>query len=341
LAQTLEDKIGQMLLFGWQTDDAHGISSLNEHAKALIEEFRVGGLILMGRNVGPERPTRQAIREAQALALTSGLPKLLIATDQEGGSVARFGPPLYREFPSAKFIGDLGSETGARLNAAAMGEMLRAVEVNWALMPVLDVNNNPGNQVIGDRSYGDNPQIVAKLGRASVTGMQRDAHVMACGKHFPGHGDTDVDSHFALPIINHSFDRLDSVELPPFKAAIALGIGSIMTSHILFPVLDPNLPATLSPNIITGLLRRGLGYDGIVVTDCLEMSGVVDQWGSAEAAVLAAIAGADILLACHTETTQREIQTALLKAARDGRLTEERIEESNRRIRHAKSTWVN
>jgi beta-N-acetylhexosaminidase len=329
-----------MLLFGWHTHSDDEPHTLSHHARHLIEDLHIGGLILMGRNVGTKEATRQTIAEAQQIAKANNLPRLFMATDQEGGRVARFCPPYYPSFPSAKELAESGSADRARANAAGIGDVLKDVGINWPLMPVLDVNNNPGNEVIGDRSFGDNPEIVAKLGVASILGMQNDAGLMACGKHFPGHGDTDVDSHLALPTIKHTMSRLENVEIPPFCAAISANVASIMTSHILFPDLDPNLPATLSPAIITGLLRKTLGYDGVVITDCLEMHGVAKKWGSAEAAVLAAIAGADVLLACHTETTQNEIQQALLKAFHTGRLTEARINEANRRVARAKAKWL-
>jgi beta-N-acetylhexosaminidase len=340
LTASLEDKIGQMLVFGWQADSGEDAVNFNRHARRLVEEFRVGGLILMGRNVGNVSATRRMIDAAQRAAIATGLPRLFVATDQEGGRVARFEPPEYPPFPSSKQIAAGNKPGDARANAASMGAMLSEVGVNWALMPVLDVNNNPGNIVIGDRSFSDNPSIVAEFGEESILGMQDDAGLMACGKHFPGHGDTNIDSHLALPTIDHPLSRLNHVELPPFRAAIDTGVGAIMTSHILFRTLDSELPATLSPSIISELLRRNLGFDGIVVTDCLEMRGVADTWGSAEAAILAVIAGADMLLACHTESTQLQIQLALLQAVESGRISEARIDEANHRISRAKALWA-
>jgi len=340
LTAKLEDKIGQMLVFGWQGDADDDPSSFNRHARRLVDEFHVGGLILMGRNVGAAVATRRTVDAAQRAAELARLPRLLIATDQEGGRVARFGPPHYPDFPSSRQIAAGDKPGSARSNAASMGAMLSEVGVNWALAPVLDVNNNPGNVVIGDRSFGDNPALVMEFGEQFILGMQDDAGVMACGKHFPGHGDTHVDSHLELPKIDHSLDQLKNTDLPPFRAAIEAGVGSIMTSHILFPELDPDLPATLSPSVISGLLRRNLGFDGIVVSDCLEMRGVADTWGSAEAAVLAVIAGVDMVLACHTEPTQLQIRMALIHAVESGRISEVRIDEANHRISRAKALWA-
>jgi len=339
MALSVKDKIGQMLVYGWTADTSGSAKTLNDHARRLIDEFHVGGLILMERNIGDPEEVRSLTAAAQLLAKSNGIPGLLIATDQEGGRVSRFQPPCYPAFPSAAEIGATKDVKTSFDNAEAIGLVLSLVGVNWALMPVLDVNNNPGNTVIGDRSFGPEPHLVAELGAASVLGMQ-NAGVMACGKHFPGHGDTDVDSHIDLPVIDHPSARLDTVELPPFRAAIEAGVGSIMTSHILFRELDSDLPATLSPTIISGLLRKELGYDGLVISDCLEMKGVAKKWGTAEAAVLSAIAGADMLLVCHTEKTQEEVHIALLRAHETGRLTEQRIDEANNKIRRAKEAWL-
>jgi beta-N-acetylhexosaminidase len=337
---TLEQKIGQMLLFGWSGDTPEASRSVNAHATALIKDFSVGGVILMGRNIGPPDQTRTTIAELQALATAKGLPPLFVTVDQEGGRVQRLGPPNYPKRPSARQIGADGSPDIARAAAHALGKELRGLGFNGDFAPVLDVNNNPRNPVIGDRSYSDDPSVVAALGAAAVRGFQEDAGIWACGKHFPGHGDTETDSHHALPRIPHDRARLDTVELGPFRAAIDAGLAAVMTSHILFPALDPTLPATLSPAILTGLLREELGFEGLIVTDDLEMKGVADGWGAPEAAVLAVLAGADILLCCHTWTTQAAIYAALVRAVETGRITEERIDQSTARIVQAKARWL-
>ncbi len=329
---TLHQKIGQMLLFGWSGDTPEQSGMVNAHAAALVDEFAVGGVVFMGRNVGPSEQTRAAIAELQARAKAQGLPPLFVAVDQEGGRVQRLGPPHYPPHPAARAIGDTGDPAQARAAAGRIGEGLRDLGFNWDFAPVLDVNNNPNNPVIGDRAYGDDPALVAAMGAQAVRGFQEDAGILACGKHFPGHGDTDTDSHHALPRIGHDRARLDAVELVPFRAALAADLAAVMTSHILFPALDPALPATLSPAILTGLLRGELGFDGLIITDDLEMKGVADGWGAAEAAVLAVQAGADILLCCHTWETQREIRQALIHAVQTGRLSEARVDESLARI---------
>ncbi len=336
----LHEKIGQMLLFGWSGDTPDENRTVNAHAAALVDEFAVGGVVLMGRNVGPPAQTRATIAELQGKAKARGLPLLFVAVDQEGGRVQRLGPPHYPKHPAARAIGNTGDPAQARAAAWRIGEELRALGFNWDFAPVLDVNNNPNNPVIGDRAYGDDPALVAAMGTQAVRGFQEDAGILACGKHFPGHGDTDTDSHHALPRIPHGRDRLDAVELVPFRAALEAGLAAVMTSHILFPALDARLPATLSPAILTGLLRGELGFDGMIITDDLEMKGVAEGWGAAEAAVLAVQAGADILLCCHTWETQREIRQALVAAVETRRLPESRVDEAVSRITQAKAQWV-
>ncbi len=328
---TISQKIGQMLLFGWQTD---------AQANALINELHVGGVVLMGRNSEPPDIMRKTITGLQSRAMATGLPPLFVAVDQEGGRVQRLGPPDYAARPAAREIGRSNDPAQARLAARALGEELRDLGFNWDFAPVLDVDSNPKNPVIGSRSYGSSPYQVAALGAAAVRGFQEDAGILACGKHFPGHGDTDTDSHFALPRLPHDLAHLEAVELVPFRAAIEAGLAAVMTSHILFPALDAQLPATLSPEILTGLLRQKLGFHGLIITDDLEMKGVADGWGAAEAAVLAVAAGADVLLCCHEWETQRAIRDALAKAVKSGRLTEGRLDASLARIAAAKARWV-
>jgi beta-N-acetylhexosaminidase len=329
--KSLHEKIGQMLLFGWKTA---------AHAQALVTELAAGGVVLMGRNIKTPAETAADIAHLQLLARLHDLPPLFVAVDQEGGRVQRLGPPHYPKRPSQGEIGRASDPDSARTTAREIGAELKALGFNWDFAPVLDVDSNPKNPVIGDRAYSADPATVASLGVAAIAGFQDDARILACGKHFPGHGDTDTDSHFALPTLRRPRAALDAVELIPFRAAIDAGVAAIMTAHILFPALDPTLPATLSPTILTGLLRQELGFHGLIITDDLEMKGVADGWGAPEAAVLAVIAGADLLLCCHEWETQRAIQAALLDALNTGRLTETRIDQSCARIAAAKANWL-
>jgi beta-N-acetylhexosaminidase len=337
---TIEEKIGQMLVFGWMDDRPGDSQTINKQARSLIEEHKVGGLILMTRNVKDPFHLRQLLDGMQVLASENGLPPLFVSIDQEGGHASRLRPPLFRETRSAWQLGEENSANAARLQAGNIGAELLEIGINWDFAPVLDVNNNPLNPVIGKRSYGDDARKVADLGAAAVHGFQDDVGVMACGKHFPGHGDTDVDSHAALPTIPHSMERLREVELLPFKAAIEAGVAAIMTAHIMFPALDPQLPATLSKEILRRILREELGYGGLIVTDCLEMKGIADNWSFDQSAMMAVEAGADLILCCHNPGPQKQICRSLVNAVKSGRISEERVDESLERIRRAKEKWL-
>jgi beta-N-acetylhexosaminidase len=327
---TITEKIGQMLMFGWQGATPEENLTVSEHAGILVDEFRVGGIALLGRNVStPERVTA-TMNELQS---RSPVP-LLISVDQEGGPVARLKCP-FAIFPSNMALAATGSPDYCRRAAQAVAQELLAVGINFNFAPCLDVNINPENPIIGVRSYGESPDTVAKFGVAAIEGYQSQG-LFACAKHFPGHGDTDVDTHLSLPAITYEWDRLNAVELLPFRAAIEAGVASIMTTHIAFTVLDQDLPATLSKAVITGLLRNDLGYDGLIITDCLEMKAISDNFTPEDAAVLAVQAGVDILLDGHTLEYQRRLRQALIDAVESGVISEKRIDESVARILAAK-----
>ncbi|KAL0480589.1 beta-glucosidase [Acrasis kona] len=335
---SMEDRIAQMLLFGWQKDEASDNYSYNSHLKYIVEDLHVGGVIIMKRNAKSKNQLHEVIENIQNHR-KEGSPPLFISVDQEGGRVSALEQAQFSPIPSALHIGKQGDTKSAFDIATAVSSELQSVGINWNFAPVLDVNNNPDNPVIGDRSYGDDPDKVAEMGIATLKGYQHSNKVLACGKHFPGHGDTNVDSHLGLPIINHDLSRLQKIELVPFKKAIDHGLQAIMTSHILFTQLDKTLPATVSKSIITNLLRQQLRFDGVVITDCMEMKGLADTVDLSEAAVLAVLAGVDILLCCHTLSTQQQIYNSLIKAVQNGRITEERIDESLSRIYKLKK-WL-
>ncbi|MEI6432225.1 MAG: glycoside hydrolase family 3 protein, partial [bacterium] len=295
---TLEEKIGQMLCLGWSAPDC--LLQMNEQARECIAEMKAGGMIIMSRNVSPnQQPLPPVDSEAVSNMLhemqsAAEIP-LFIATDQEGGRVARFGAAPFTRMPSALTIGQRGDEELAYQAAFVTAQELASVGVNWNFAPTADINSNPANPVIGDRSFGATATVVDPMVRAQVKGYQ-DGGILACAKHFPGHGDTSQDSHFDLPTLPFGSEIMQERELVPFIGAIQAGVGAIMTAHILFPALDAEFPATLSHPILTGLLREKLGFEGLIVTDCLEMKAIADHWGTARAAVLAAKAGADVLL---------------------------------------------
>lgn len=332
---TLEQKIGAMLMLGWEGDNPTDDTTVCAKNREIVEDMDAGGIILMGRNIRHDdlAVTVNTINELQALARQP----LLVNVDQEGGMVARFQDGV-TVMPSAMTLGATRQPDLAYRACRACAEELIALGVNYNFAPCVDVNNNPDNPIIGTRSYGESADLVAEFGAHAVRGFQ-DAGLIACAKHFPGHGDTAVDSHLALPSIPYSRERLEEIELKPFRAAIAAGVSSIMTTHILFPALDPDLPSTLSPKIINGLLRGEMGYDGVIVTDSMEMKGIAANWSVPEASVMAIEAGVDLILIPHTLETMRESREAIIKAVKDGRISESRIDESVRRIEAVKRRY--
>lgn len=337
---SLDEQIGQMLVLGWGGPDS--LCRVNEQADLCVRELHAGGMILMGCNVQEQTRPLRPIDAAGVRAMTDDLQSrakipLLLATDQEGGRVARFGSVPFTRMPSALAIAEKGDLTLAREAARVTARELAAVGVNFNFAPVADINSNPINPIIGDRSFGTTPYAVTPFVQAQIAGYA-DGGVLSCAKHFPGHGDTSLDSHMDLPALPFSLEEMQARELIPFRAAIYAGVPALMTAHILFPALDPSgLPATLSRPILTGLLRETLGFDGLIVTDCLEMRAVSDGWGTPRAAVLAAIAGADILLICHTESRQRDAFSSLQAAVQSGELPRERVRDAARRVLRAKA----
>lgn len=330
---TLRQKVGQLLIFGWAGETPEENVTVSAHAQTLLDEFEVGGVILLGRNVATPKQTARTMNELQK---RSRVPLFIIA-DQEGGMVARFKDP-YIVFPGAMALGATGDPAYAYRAAKATAEELLAVGVNFDFAPCVDVNNNPANPIIGTRSYGDNAGIVSRFSAEAIRGYH-DGGVLSCAKHFPGHGDTSVDSHLALPVVDFPRERLERVEFAPFKAAIEAGVASIMTTHIIFPALDPELPATISKRILTGLLREEMGWDGLVVTDCLEMKGVSVKWGTAAAAIECIKAGADCPLICHTLSTQREAHQRIMTAVEAGEISEDRLNQSVLRVLEVKERF--
>ncbi|QKW00618.1 glycoside hydrolase family 3 protein [Streptomyces sp. NA02536] len=343
---TLEEKVGQlfvMRVYGHSAtdpDQADIDANLKEigvrTAAEMLARYRVGGIIYFAWAHNTRDPHQIAdlsngIQKA-SLGLPRGLP-VLVSTDQEHGNVARVGEPATL-FPGAMAVGAGGSRADARTLGRIAGLELRALGIRQNYSPVADVNVNPANPVIGVRSFGSDPQSVADLVAAEVKGYE-SSHIASTAKHFPGHGDTVDDSHAKLPYIHHTRDQWEQLDAPPFEAAIAAGIDSIMTAHIVVPALDPSEdPATLSRPILTGILREELGYDGVVVTDSLGMEGVRTKYGDDRVPVLALKAGVDQLL---NPPSLDVAWNAVLNAVRDGELTEDRLDESILRVLRMKA----
>jgi beta-N-acetylhexosaminidase len=316
----------------------HGLEA-SADIKRLIRDYGVGGVILFARNVdGPEQ-VADLVRELQAAARAARhADPLLVAVDQEGGRVARLRAP-WTEWPPLRLVGQAGSEDLAREMGRALAEELTACGIRCDFAPVMDVDTNPKNPVIGDRSFGDDPSLVARLGVAMIAGLQ-DGGVAACAKHFPGHGDTDVDSHLDLPAVDHSPARLEDVELRPFRAAVEAGVATVMTAHVLVRELDALLPATLSPMVVRALLREKMGFGGVVVSDDLEMKAVSKRWSPGRAAVLAAQAGCDILPFCASHDAQVEGLEAVVRALESEELPWTSLDDSLRRISRLKERFL-
>lgn len=326
---TIDEKVGQLLMFGI------GGTKVGQVAKAHITKRLVGGLVLFGKNV--KDPVQLANLTAGLQQLSLETPKaipLLIAMDQEGGTVVRMKKGA-TVLPGNLALGATRSivlaEKAGRLTAVE----LAAVGVNMNFAPVIDVNTNPKNPVIGVRSFGESSDLVAQMGTAYIRGLQGNG-VLATAKHFPGHGDTTVDSHKKLPIITHNNKRIETVELHPFRAAIKADVAAIMSAHILYPELDPELPSTLSYNILTKLLRQKLGFNGIIITDDIEMQAIDANYETGKAAVMAIQAGADIVLVPWNLKKQQRVYNTLRQAVRNGRITETRLNNSVRRILKSK-----
>ncbi|MFI8253175.1 glycoside hydrolase family 3 protein [Streptomyces filamentosus] len=343
---SLEEKVGQVFVsrvYGHSaTDPDRGDADANlrelgvRTAAELIGRYHLGGIIYFAwaHNTRDPHQIAELSNGIQAAALASGTPvPVLISTDQEHGIVCRIGEPATL-LPGAMALGANGSPADARKAARIAGAELAAMGVRQDYAPVADVNVNPGNPVIGVRSFGSEPRAVSALVTAQVRGYQ-GAGVAATAKHFPGHGDTAVDSHYGLPVITHTREQWSALDAPPFRAAIAAGIDAIMTAHLVVPALDPSGdPATLSHPILTGVLRGELGYDGVVVTDALDMQGVRTKYGDERVPVLALKAGVDQLL----NPPKLDVAwNAVLKAVRDGELTEQRLDESVLRILRLKA----
>lgn len=324
---SIDEQIGQLLMVGFSGKTA------TPHLLELIRSGHVGGIILFSRNLGTPRQIRRLTSTLQAAARAAGHPyPLLIATDQENGVVRRTGSAT-TYFPGNMALGAINAESATEEVARATGEELLALGITMNLAPDVDISNNPANPVIGVRSFGADPELVARLGVAAVRGY-RAVSVAATLKHFPGHGDTDTDSHLALPVVPFTLERLEATELVPFRRAIAAAAEVIMTAHVALPAITGShtLPATLASEVIEGLLRRRLGFDGVVITDCLEMRAISAGVGVAQGAVDAVKAGADIVLISHRYDRQMAGLTALRAAVERGDLSAEVITAASERV---------
>ena len=328
----LRRHVGQLAIVGFNGVDVPA------DVRSMAKEFDLGGVIFFARNV--EAPEQVADLSRQAQALAQEMP-LWVSVDQEGGRVARLKRP-FTEWPPMITLGRAGpqAERLAGRFARALADELHAVGISLDYTPVLDVLTNPTNPVIGDRALAERAEDVARLGTVIIRTLQ-EAGIAACGKHFPGHGDTSTDSHFELPLLDHPPDRLEAIELVPFRAAIAADVAAIMTAHILIPSLDEEHPGTLSPAIVGGLLRGKLAYAGLVMTDDLSMKAISGRFGLSDATVQAIGAGCDAALMCAPDpAAQVAALEAIIYAVEQGTLPLQRVEDAMTHHRRAKERFL-
>ncbi len=315
----LESAAGSVIVYGF-----HGLT-VPDALRSWIDAGSVAGVILFKRNIESVEQA-QALIESCTMAEDASLP-LLTCVDQEGGRVARFGSPFVT-LPAMRTLAAQGDVRLTRAVGEMLGRQLRAVGINLDFAPVLDVDTNPHNPVIGDRSFGRDPEAVIEQALAFAEGLH-EGGVLSCGKHFPGHGDTDLDSHFDLPVLRHDRSRLDRIELAPFRAAVGR-LPSLMTAHVVFESFDSR-PATVSPAVVTDLLRKEIGYDGAVFSDDLEMKALSDRYPIEEAGVIAIEAGCDLLLVCSDLDAAARLRESLAKQAAGSPAFEKRLLEARER----------
>jgi len=320
---TLEEKIGQMVFAG--------ISGTvpDERALRLITDAKVGGIIFNSHNLVSPDQTISYVNALKSANAENKVP-LFFGIDQEGGRVSKIPGDLVK-IPSSLKIGAFNSPEFSFEMGKVLGELIKAYGFNIDFAPVLDINSNPNNPVIGDRSFGNSAEIVSSLGIATMKGLQ-EVNIIPTIKHFPGHGDTSVDSHLALPVIEKSLEDLKELELIPFQNAIEDGADMVMIAHLMLPKIDNNLPSSLSKTIINDILRGDLNYDGIVITDDLTMNAIDSNYGLDEAAVLSVKAGTDIVMVANDYDKIDSVLSALYDAAESGEINIDVIDESIRRI---------
>lgn len=329
-SMSLDEKIGQLVIAGLEG------TSLQTADKRLVTDYHVGGLIFYADNLTTQTQTVQFVRQVKSANSVNKLP-LFISVDQEGGRVARL--PGVSAIPTNKAIGDRDDSAFAYSIGETLGQQLKSMDFNLNYAPVLDINSNPNNPVIGDRSYGNNSRIVSRMGIPTMKGIQSE-NIIPVIKHFPGHGDTSVDSHIDLPVVNKNLAQLEALELIPFENAINQGADVVMAAHILLPKIDPAYPSSMSEYVIDGLLREQLDFDGVIMTDDMTMGAIVNHYGIGEAAVRSIQAGSDIILVAHGAENAVSTIQAIRAAVQNGQISEQRINESVLRILHLKDQYI-
>lgn len=331
--RTLEEALGQLFMVG-----ISGTRVASE-AEFLLKKIRVGGVILFKRNYENPAQTAEFCRHLQREAVADQDLPLFISIDQEGGRVLRLGPPFTPIPAPAEMADSANPEQTLRHYAQVTAEELKLVGININLSPVLDVNLRGPEGLMASRCLGTDPELVSRLGRVYISELQRHG-VMATAKHFPGIGDIELDPHHDLPVQPKDRPGLEAVELPPFQMAASLPVAAVMMTHTVYPALDGERPASLSPALITGLLRQEIGYPGLVITDDLEMGAIGNHYEIEEAVFEAFQAGADLQLICHDPDKIERAYHYLLKKLKQGRLAETRLQESVGRVLRLKGQYL-
>ena len=325
---SVRDMVGQMFVV------SVGGTEPDYYIDKMVRERNIGGVILFGYNMKSEDQVRSLTTSLQQLSLrTQPAVPLFVAVDQEGGDIA--SAPWVTPRPAAAEVGSRGDPAEARAVAEGIGEELLRAGVNTNFAPVVDTGFGAA---IGNRSYGEDPELVSRMGAASVEGFER-AGIVSAAKHFPNHGPAVVDSHEQLPVVDHDMETLRSYDLPPFRAAVEAGVPMMMAGHLLYPAVDAQRPASLSPKWMS-MLREDLGFDGVVVTDDLAMAGASGGGTPERAAVEAVEAGADLLVISSPPQQQADAYDAVVAAVESGEIPEERIRNSVRRLIEVKETYA-
>lgn len=330
---TLEEKVGQMFMVAWRKDsNDNGITAVNDLISKDIENIKPGGVILFGENIDTEEQTKEYIENLQSI---SDIP-LFMGIDEEGGRVSRLhqsGKINTPNIPTAQYMAENGRPSDAENNMSIIANEIKKLGFNVDFAPVADINTNPENTVIGDRAFGSDPETVSEFVVSAVKGLQKN-NVAACVKHFPGHGDTYTDTHNTETFVNHDMARLESCELVPFKSAIENGVDFVMVSHIKVPnVDDSGLPSSLSKSVVTGILRDYLGFEGVVITDALDMGAISEYYTSEEVAKYALDAGVDIFL---MPDDTYAMYNYIVNSVKNGEISQKRIDQSVERILNEK-----
>jgi beta-N-acetylhexosaminidase len=332
-AMTTEEKVGQLAIIGLDG------KTMSKDALAFIQDYHVGGFILFKDNIDSADQTLRLLNQLkESNADDPDSVPLWLSVDQEGGKVSRM-PAEFAKFPTARQIAGNGDTGYTRAVGQALGAELGSLGFNMDFAPVLDINSNPSNPVIGDRAFGSDADTVSAHGLAMMDGISSQG-IASVAKHFPGHGDTSVDSHKNLPVVDKSLKELLGFELLPFQEAISNDVDAIMVGHLLMTKLDNEHPASISKAVITDVLRGQLDYDGVVITDDMTMKGLTGGHDIGDAAVDAILAGGDILLVCHEYDLQKKVLDTVIERVKDGTIAQDRLDESVFRILSLKAEYA-